>query len=382
MKILNNFWKIPYILFFSGIILLSCAQDSIFYDISFEPEPKQPLIPGGPTNIAVLRNQVFVGSRMSDRVFAYGYGSGNLDWSRLPSLNASLGELATDGQNLYALVFPGGDPLRSSVIRRFNFDNLTWESGISLEGFSIQTLYGAGGSIFAGLQSNSNRQRYAIAQYNTSSNSLNIIQDDTSLLSGASTGLGSIYLVTAGNGLFIFTGSNAIGPMHGTSSVSFSGVAGVGDNVVAVTSDGRVYTYSGGAFTSVSVGVHFTGALNVWLDPNNGFRPALLLMGIRARGSSMNQGYREMVLVNGNPTFEIKAPGEGFPTSVTSRSVYSAGVGRHPVEYILQVPDISDGGPLDYRIFTSEPGWEPPIFASTSRNGLWSYRSGEWNAED
>jgi hypothetical protein len=122
--------------------------------------------------------------------------------------------------------------------------------------------------------------------------------------------------------------------------------------------------------------------MSVWLDRNNQWKPALLLLGIRGRGTSLNHGYREMVLDNGKPTFIIKSPGDDSPTSVVNKAKYDASIGTHPVESIIQLPDANMGGPLYYRDFTDDPGWVPPIFSSLAKNGLWSYRKGEWNAED
>jgi len=146
----------------------------------------------------------------------------------------------------------------------------------------------------------------------------------------------------------------------------------VGGNIVAVGADGTVYTDIGGSFINFNAGVNFTGAMGVWLDRNNQFKPSLLLMGIRGRGSSLTHGYREMILDNGKPSFNIKSPGDDSPTSVVNKAKYSAGIGTHPVESILQLP----------RDFTNDPAWDPPIFAATSKNGLWAYRKGEWNAEE
>jgi hypothetical protein len=89
-----------------------------------------------------------------------------------------------------------------------------------------------------------------------------------------------------------------------------------------------------------------------------------------------------MVLDNGRPTFNIKSPGDNSPTSVVNKAKYDAGIGTHPVESIFQLPDYSSGGPFNYRDFTDDPDWEPPIFAGTVKNGLWAYRKGEWNAEE
>ncbi|MCL2007989.1 MAG: hypothetical protein FWG77_07875 [Treponema sp.] len=366
-----------------SLLIFSCSQDSIFYDISFETRPRQPIIPGSPTNMAVVRNQVFVGTRMSQNIYAYGESSGTLGWTEMRSPGAAIGEIVTDGHYLYALVFPGGDPLRSSAIMRYNFQSDSWDRSISMSGYSIQTLFNAGGNIFAGVQSSSNRNQFAIVYYDTNTNTLDTLLENTFLLTGVGINpSGNIYLGTAGNGIYLYRGGAITGPLTGTAGITFSGLRDVGGNIVGVTGNGYVFHDITGHFASTFVGVHFTGAMSVWNDPRNSHRPTLLLMGIRGRGTSLSQGYREMVLINGRPSFEIRAPGESEPTSVINRATYAASIGRLPVEAILQVPDRNNDGPLDYRSFASDPDWEPPIFASTSRSGLWAYRNGEWNAED
>jgi hypothetical protein len=216
-----------------------------------------------------------------------------------------------------------------------------------------------------------------------STSTFNLAIDQTSLLKGAiQSSSGYIYLITEGSGIFRFSGGAINGPLNGTSKASITGIIEAGGVILAVSSNGNIYTENQGEFTSVSAGVNFTGALNFWYDPNNQYRPALLLMGIRGKGTSLTHGYREMVLENGKPSTIIKIPGEDSPTSVKNGAKYKAGIGVHPVEGILQIPDRSQGGPLDYRAYSGIPDWEPPIFAATSKNGLWAYRNGEWNAEN
>jgi len=372
---------IPFLLLV--LTVLSCKQDSIFYDISIEPEPKDPIIQGTPTAIAVVNNQLFVGSRMNTTIHRYASVDGKPEWSVFPPPGGSLGTLATDGVYLYALVFPDGDPLKSSVIKRYNFSSESWDQELSAPGYSIQTICCAGGYLFVGSRLLSNYQNFAVMYYDSSGSKFNLAIDKTSLLKYAITSSsGYIYLATEGSGIFRFNGGVINGPLNGTSKASITGIIEVGGVIIAVSSNGNVFTESQGGFTSVSVGVNFTGALNIWHDPRNQYRPALLLMGIRGKGTSLNHGYREMVLDNGKPSKVINVPGGDTPTSVKSRAKYTASIGVHPVEAILQVPDKSQGGPLDYRSYSGTPGWEPPIFAATSKDGLWAYRDGEWNAED
>jgi hypothetical protein len=253
-----------------------------------------------------------------------------------------------------------------------------------VSGYSIQTIFGAGSKIFAGGQFQNNRQNFAIMFLEQATNSFTVIKYGTSLLKGAAENAsGTIYLATAGSGIFTFNESTFdTTPVGGTEKANLNGLMNVGGNLVAVGADGTVYSDIAGNFNNVNAGVNFTGAMCVWLDRNNQWKPSLLLLGIRGRGTSMTHGYREMVLDNGKPTFNIKSPGNDSPTSVVNKAKYDAGIGTHPVESIMQLPDVNQGGPLNYSSYTSDPAWEPPIFASTSKNGLWSYRKGEWNAEE
>jgi len=366
------------------LFLFSCGQDSIFYDISNEPEPKDPLIDGSPTNIVALKNRIYAGTRMGNKIFYYADNNGTLGWNTITLPTGYLGQLATDGEDLYVLIFQNRDPLNSSMVRRYNISTNSWDMTYIVSGYSIQTIFGAGKRIFAGGQLQSNRQNFAIIFLNNATNSSDIIKYGTSLLKGAAENAsGTIYLATAGSGMFTFNESSLdTTPVGGTEKTNLSGIINVGGNIVAVGADGSVYSDIGGSFNNINTDVNFTGAMGVWLDRNNQFKPSLLLMGIRAKGSSPTQGYREMILDNGKPSFNIKSPGDDSPTSVVNKAKYSAGIGTHPVESIMQLPDINDGGPLNYSSYASDPDWEPPIFASTAINGLWAYRKGEWNAEE
>jgi hypothetical protein len=366
------------------LFLFSCSQDSIFYDISNEPEPKDPLIAGSPTNIVAVKNRIYAGTRMGNKIFNYADNNGTLGWNTITLPTGYLGELATDGEDLYVLIFQNRDPLNSSIVRRYNTTTNSWDMAKTASGYSIQTIFGAGKRIFAGGQLQSNRQNFAILFFDNAQDSLTVIKNGTSLLKGAAENAsGTVYLATAGSGMFTFNEKSLnTTPVDGTEKANLSGIINVDGNIVAVGADGTVYSDIGGSFNSINADVNFTGAMCVWLDRKNQFKPSLLLMGVRAKGSSLTHGYREMRLDNGRPSFDIKSPGDDSPTSVVNKAKYSAGIGTHPVESIMQLPDINNGGPINYSSYTGDPDWEPPIFASTAINGLWAYRKGEWNAEE
>jgi hypothetical protein len=325
---------------------------------------------------------VFAGSRMGNRIYSYSGSGENPVWTSISLQGASLGDLATDDQYLYALIFPDGDPLSSSVIRRFNPSNMTWDMQISSNDYSIQSIYGAGGYLFAGGQSKTNRNHFSVLYMDGSSSSLTVSIAEGSLLTGAVNGASGIYLATMGGGIFLFNRGAIMGPLNGTGQAAITGIIETGGTIIAVGSTGYIYHSNATTFNRIQSDFNYTGALNIWLDRNNQGRPSLLLMGIRGTGSSLNNGYREMILNNGVPTFVIKTPGDDSPTSVKNKAKYTGSIGVHPVQSIIQVPSTANGGPLNYDILSRDPEWEPPIFAATSKDGLWSYRNGEWNAED
>jgi len=382
----RNRLKISFIFIILVLFLFSCSQDSVFVDISNELEPKDPLIDGSPTNIVAVKNRIYAGTRMSNKIFCYASNDGVPGWDTitLPP-GYYLGQLATDGDDLYVLMFQNRDPLKSSMIRRYGISSNSWEMTYTVGGYSIQTIFGAGNRIFAGGQYQISRKSFAIIFLDKAQDSLIFVKTGTSLLKGAAqSASGTVYLATAGSGMFTFKGSPDDIPelVDGTEKANLNGIMNVGGNIVAVGADGTVYSDIGGRFINFNAGVSFTGAMCLWLDRKSQWKPSLLLLGIRGKGTSLTHGYREMVLDNGKPTFNIKAPGDDSPTSVVNKAKYDAGIGTHPVEAIFQLPDFSSGGPFYYRDFTDDPAWEPPIFAATAKNGLWSYRKGEWNAEE
>jgi hypothetical protein len=103
---------------------------------------------------------------------------------------------------------------------------------------------------------------------------------------------------------------------------------------------------------------------------------------------------------NGNlpahPTFRV--PGAPNPnadppiySSLQRRERYDANIGNRSVRFIQQAPNLNDndgGNFFPDMTLTENQGWEPPIFASTARAGLWvfyfraSSGNGSWRAED
>ena len=388
----THLFRTGFLVLFAGLIILSCAQDSLFYNISIEPEPKDPRIPGTPTNMAVVNSRVYVGTRMSKKINYYYYDpvASRTKWGSMSSPGGSLIDLASDGTYLFALVFPGGSP-RRSVIKRYNFTSADWDEEISSGDYSIHSLYSAGGEIFAGGQNKSNYLKYAILHCDSDLSSFDATTETgNALLTGAAEAGGDIYLATSGSGIFKFDGSDITPLVDAASGKNITGIIETGGVIVAV-SDGTVYSdlETPGTFTAYSSGGNFSGAMCVWKEYDGAtWVPKLLLLGINGEGTSTNLGYRELELedTGGKPRAAalIKSPGNSSPTTVIKNSKYSASIGKHPVEAILQIPDELDNGPLKYDdSIADDPDWQPPIFASTVKNGLWSYvyKDDQWNAE-
>jgi hypothetical protein len=133
-------------------------------------------------------------------------------------------------------------------------------------------------------------------------------------------------------------------------------------------------------FQSISSrGPTYTGAMSVWKEYENGEKTgkSLLLLGIEGKGN-YNNGYRELTLgSDGKPIPSSPAiPGTGNPSSLKpdDKRRYEASLARYNVYYILQVP-------IDIDPREDSTGWQPLVFASTSKNGVWVLnRVDGWNA--
>ena len=388
----------------SALIVFSCAQDSIFFYVTNELEPKDPIIPGSPTNMVIVDNKVYVGTFQGREVWVYDDTSGGEKWSRIKRPGGSIGGLAVanDGIEdfLYALVFPNREPLETSAIKKYDSVLEDWTDTYEAPpGYSIQSVFGAGGKIFAGAQLKSNYQSYAVLFLDPEavSPSLDIVKTETSFLRGAAAAGpgGDIYLATNGSGILKFDIAALPDPISQTAVVSgnIAGIIETGGIITAVSSGGTVYYYDPAAemlYEYYSTSFNFTGAICIWKQydpdiplPADKWKPSLLLLGVYGERSSTTHGYREILLnEEAKPTGVLRKTGNDIPSSVKmeNEAKYNANLGTHPVEHIIQIPE----GVMDYpdMEMAENEGWEPLMFASTSREGLWSYRDGVWNAEE
>jgi hypothetical protein len=350
-----------------GLLFFACKQSPIFYEISLEVPPIEPMIGGMPTNIVQIGETIYAASRLGDTVYQYN-GSAWLPLTTQPG--GSILELAATSTTLYALT---GMPA-SLTLRKFA--SSTWSEVSGTSGRNVQAIYGAGEYLFAGAVTDSSASRLicSILCVKDDESSLSELQADISLLKGAvyDETTSTYYLVTAGSGIFTLTDPSSGSPtQQSTNYNNIVGIIQVDDKIVAVSRDGYIlHGTAASGFTAVGTDASFfTGALAVYEKDST----HLLLLGIQAKGSTSTvHGYRE-ILLKSDGTLDtdqmaLRKPGAYVESSVDDYEQYVVTIGKQPLSSIIQAPN-------------------GRLFAATTKGGLWSYKvrsNGEtvWNAED
>jgi len=410
-------YKLYTAIFLLGIFAVSCRQDPIFFIISTETVPIPPRIEGAPTNMVVFKRNG------TDVVYV---ASGRLHWYakpptadeprwdlrdyRIPQPGGKIISLAVAGERLYALCL-NSDSI-NATLRYIGPSDTAWRR---VEGVSdyplIQSIYADPEKplLFAGARKRGS-VAYALLYLNDTDNTLEILRQDTAMLSGAVHRDDSYYLCTRGSGIFQVDESemsNHTPPSikqlnynrvddndKKTSSLSFMGMIKLKDEsstIIAVERNGGgLYEiFQDGAFAkiindngnSIAVGRYATGALAVWedyLDPGKKLLVAGMQSGLYSTStSSYTNGYVEFELTPGG------ALDKNSPTcrhdsnrlqTVDSTDRYTTSLGKHPINHLFQTPREIDSNMI--------------FFASTQTTGLWSYRlrdnngGWQWNAEE
>ena len=363
--------------------VLSCDQAPIFYNISLEPAHLIPFVDGSPTNMVIVRDSLFVGSVNKNKIFQFTDG----EWFTFPPLQTNLSLVALAGIDdfLYALVMTGNDIDSLELQLLYEYEEIDGEDVYLYVGeqvskpsqysdYSIQTIFSAGGILFAGLKKN-NDSVYEIFWMDDTNHELVLLADteNPKLLTGAAQWSNDfVFLSTLGGGIIK---CNIIGPTPTVESIlaipdsiSITGIIASTDTVIAVGNSGNsgsifVLNDIDNEFEKHADGPIFTGGLGILEIPGYQY----LLLGARSRSSSVDQGYRMLTLdsTNGEPLdINVINPGSTDPR-------WRASVGLRPVMHIMQIPgEIKGDEPL-----------VDLMFAATSTRGLWSSRGGEWNAE-
>jgi hypothetical protein len=332
------------------VVLSSCAQDPIFNMIANEIEPKDPKIKGSPSKLVRVGSDIYTAN---GKLWKYS----NSNWSSIGA-PSNIYDIAAGGGGLYLLSVSGS----STAVYKLGGGKIENSTGYNM----IQGLYSDGakpdGPVYAGAKrSGSDSDDYAILKI--TGDSFTIEQTIGSPLAGVA----GPYFVTATSG--IYNGSNGFTLVSNSAAYSIAGIIDTKttDEVIAVTGNGRILkvTASGIEEHSSSSYPSFTGALAIYEDVNRTIK--FLLLG--SKSGIYDLGYREMRL---DGSFALSNPGDSIPYStVSDRDKYRSTLAKCAVNSLIQVSNAAGG----------HDGL-PVIFASTQKDGLWSYRNNEWNAEE
>lgn len=355
-----------------SLLALSCNQSPLFYNISKETPPKDPVIAGGPSRIVASNvsglNRLYTAN---GKLWVYDGSS----WTALANQpGGNIREVAaTTEPALYALSVDGAGSTSTTLYKTTNGTN--WSAITNNTGYPILGgMFGAGDTLFVGARDSGGTKAAVLYDDTTSlSTALSDITISDSVpgsLAGAVQMGGNYYLAVSGKGIYA---ANTVGglasasPINGSTDTKYrlNGLIALATEVVAVGSGGSMLKGTNGGFSEVSAASDtsypYTGALAVWSDGSN----SILLAG--RRYSTYTNGYWELPLTSGDlpTTVSIKVPGDGSPSTVADKTTYQQSLGQKIVTALYQAP-----GSLD-----------STLFASTLKDGLWAYR-GSWNAEE
>ena len=340
---------------FGGLLWGSCNQDPIFYGISLEVEPVDPRIVGMPTHIVAIGNTFYTASKFSKDIQAYKKDGG---WHTLsPGPGGPIIDLAATESHLYALT---GEPGATAL---YKWDPVTDAGEAVGNAGRIQSIYGANKKLFACAGTD------PFTLLHDNGGTLEELSGGNGFLQGAVYKGTDYYL--AGTGIFRLAGTN-LTVVTGTEGSVFSGLIVLEDQVVGVSGQTLfVLSPEGALQEKKDMGATFTGAMALWGKKVEPAQEApepktLLLLGIQGSSTSTTHGYREILLSNGtlNPgDMDLRTPGrDPSNSSVSDYDKYNSSLGKHPVLTLFQAAD-------------------GILFAGTTKNGLWSYRNDQWNAE-
>jgi hypothetical protein len=362
---------------------IGCDQYAIFYAVSKEEKLKEPKIPGSLTKIVKTgedpdTDKLYVSN---GKIFVCEKGSGDWRWSGFSNPpGGDVRDIAVCGTGstsiLYALTinYSNGD----SAIWKYDSG---WSRIASDSNLGYQAIYGTDTHLFAALYRgppSKSGNDYKIVAFNAAG-SYQCESSATYFLTGAAHPTGSnYYLSTKGAGIFYYSSIPTASPLPLTDKVT--GTADsinallvydlVNYKIAASSHEGHIYQISGTtATTSDDKGtLSASGTLALW---NNG-SAKLLLVGFKV--DSYRFGYREMDIdASGNINFSsFRSPS----TSVNDNESYIATLEKKALNGLMQAPGPTPAGDF------------PLVFASTQKDGLWSFRRGGdenrfiWNRED
>ena len=347
----------------AGLLISACTMDPLFWDISNEYPPIEPLIEGAPSPIVDDGTKLYVSNGM---VWEYDHSSsGDKIWKKMPSQPpASIKMVAVASAALYALSWNGN---------LYQWNGTNW-AGVPGDPGGWERLYGAVDKLFVGTG-------YGVI--NSFSGSFVVVtgtgvDKPDGLLTGAAKVSAVYYISTmpkwGPENAGIFDASTPAACVRKQSG-TVKGIIASGTSAIAVTTN--LVLYGANFANTRSSGVDFTGGMALWTDGTD----KILLLGLQRGSGSYSYGYREVPLdSSGDITSPgIYEPGDnsgGRATSIDPNTRETAAIGKHPVTALAVIPGSNSG----------DDAGRPITIASTQKNGLWSYRvrngSPQWNGED
>ncbi|MDR1505474.1 MAG: hypothetical protein LBI67_00045 [Treponema sp.] len=357
---------------FLAFFVTTCTQEPLFYYITREYPPIEPVIGGAPTQIVEVSSKLYVANRKS--LWEYDTTATTPQWVQIP-LPAGVEyvkDLASTTSNLYLLAEDGG--IHQGPV--WSGPPVKYVSG------GAQSIYGAGNMLFIGTGS------AVYADFSLPALVTGISPAPGGLLTGAAYDGTDYYISTAygeNTGIFNITTNTKVYPSSGNASVK--GIIAVGSTAIIAVNSERQIIYkdpSGANFDSatdpgiITTSVSFTGAMALWDAGAN----HMVLLGLQKGSGTFPYGYRELDI---DGSWNVDATGVFVPgndnsggraTSIDPGSRETSAIGKHPVNSLYVIPSSDSGDALSRRI----------VVASTLKNGLWSYRARrgvpQWNGED
>ena len=423
------------IIFALGLLaVFASCRDPIFYYISQETPREEPRIKGAPTNMVVWERD-YPDPEDTDKtitVRAFYVASGGLHWyakdsdgvSRWNWSGAPISQpggrviaLAATDDYLYALTLTGhGVDTKLKRLGREWKEKETWDDIETLNVGSytlIQSIYADRGQdrVFAGARlDNVNSDQYAILYLYPPATSgelptMQMLQPDTGLLSGAVYRDSIHYLSTRGKGIFqisetnLTSGNTTVSQQDapsGSKDRMFMGMIKLKDETIIVVErdGGAFYEVRNGSFARMTIstddgsspamqtGNYATGALALWAERSDPDGTKLIVAGLQGglyntMTTSYTHGYVEFELDSTGKITRRRDPGDLLSVDIPGtdgNARYRATIGTKPINHLFQAPPDIDNNMT--------------FFASTQNTGLWSFKerpsSGgwQWNAEN
>jgi len=403
VKLMRKNFVYKSIFYLALTFILCTCNDPVFYAISLEVKPVEPQIKGVPTNFVIYDGRMYVAS--GNNVYAYNKDTeqNKIFWSKEAQPGGNIMQIAATSNYLYALCSTDQNNDGKTVIKRFDKKNSSWSQigGILNNMDKINDIFATNDILFITAKASSTYYAifYAVLYIaNDNPDTVNELitadtdRNDTGEINGVAFDGESYFLSANDRGVYKIgdiseaallikykdTNGNDV-------NINFSGIINLQDEantILLIARNGDVYTVKDTItkIENVSMDKMATGTLAIWRENDQISSNRLLLAGRQdslrySYSYGYTYGYLELELdINGiRDGKNFVEPGKE-PLSTVSyggNERYQSTIGKNPVNYLFQAPPEIDGDMI--------------LFASTQKNGVWSYRDRngifQWNAE-